>query len=99
MVTSSPTLIEIARKTEGAVLRALARKTQVAAAQECGVSDVRISRFVADSPDGGTLRLSEVAALFASLGLVAIESDAREVVTLPREELDALKTLARKGLE
>lgn len=98
MFGSSDTLADVARKTESAVLRALARKTQVAAARESGLSDVRVSRFVSDSPDGGVLRLGEVAALLAALGLVVVDSDAREVVTLPREELDALRTLARKAL-
>ena len=97
MAASSASHSEAARKTESAILRGLARTTQVAASQASGISDVRISRFVSDSPDGGTLHLGEVAALLAALGLVVVDGDAREVVTLPRDELDALRTLARKA--
>lgn len=82
------------RQTESAVLRALAERGQSTVAQATSISETRISRFKSD----GGLCLHEVAALLCSLGFALVDTASTEVVTVAREELDALKVLARRGL-
>lgn len=84
-----------ARQIESLVLRALAEKGQSSASSTTGVSETKISRW---KQDGG-LSLAEVSALLSALGLALIDTTTVEVVTVAREELDALRVLARRALQ
>jgi hypothetical protein len=97
MTAASPSVSDNARKIESAVLRALAERTQRNAAEAAGLSESRVSRFKGEGADGG-LHLPEVAALLAALGLCVIDGDAKELATLPRDEYEALRVLARRAL-
>lgn len=82
------------RQVESAILRALAEQGQSTIAQATGISETKLSRFKSD----GGLCLQEVATLLTTLGLAVIDTGSVEVATLPREELNALRVLARRAL-
>jgi hypothetical protein len=82
------------RQVESAILRALAEHGQATVAGATGISETKLSRFMSD----GGLSLSEVSILFTSLGLAVFDTGNAEVATVPREELNALRILARRGL-
>jgi hypothetical protein len=42
--------------------------------------------------------LHEVAAILAAMGLQVMDTSQAEAVTIPREDYDALRTLARRAL-
>lgn len=87
-----------ARKVESAVLRAFADLSQAEVSRATGISETRLSRFKSDASDGGGLSLPEVAAVLAALGLCVLRASHDELVTLPAEEVCALRTLARRYL-
>lgn len=82
------------RQVESAILRALAEHGQSKVAEATGISETKLSRFKSD----GGLCLAEVAHLLAALGIAVYDACSVEVATLPREELNALRTLARRAL-
>ncbi|HEY4530941.1 MAG TPA: CII family transcriptional regulator [Luteimonas sp.] len=82
------------RQVEAAILRALADKGQSKVAEATGISETKISRFKSD----GGLSLHEIAGLLSGLGLAIIDTGNTEVATIPREEFDALRVLARRAL-
>ena len=82
------------RQVESAILRALAEQGQSTVAQATGISETKLSRFKSD----GGLCLQEVAMLLTTLGLAVFDTGSVEVATLPREELNALRVLARRAL-
>ncbi len=82
------------RQIESAILRALADQGQATAAQATGISESKLSRFKSD----GGLSLQEVSNLLTSLGLAVIDTASKEVVTIPREEFEALRVLSRRAL-
>lgn len=86
---------ETARNIETMILRALAERTQSAVAESADVSATRLSRW--KSGEGG-MDLREVAAILGALGLQLVATGHSEAVTIPREDYDALRTLARRAL-
>lgn len=82
------------QQVESAILRALAEHGQSAVAQATGISETKLSRFKGE----GGLSLQEVSSLITALDLGVIDTGSREVVTIPREEFDALRVLSRRAL-
>jgi len=80
---------ERARKIQSIILQRLAAKTQTAIALELGVSEAKISRFKTDD-------LSEFSKILSILELKIVPDDS---VDVSQDEIDALKTFARKYLE
>ena len=90
---------ESARTIETCILRALAEVSQSTIASSTGISETRLSRFKNAAIDGGGLQLPEVAAVLAALGLTIFNAQPSEgLVTIPVDELAALRTLALKGI-
>jgi hypothetical protein len=77
------------------ILRQLAGVKNTTVAQAIGHDDGHVSRIA--SGERG-LRISELEAFMKSLGLRVVLCDG-EMVTMPKAEHEALKTLARKGLD
>ena len=90
--------VESARKIEAAILRAFADRGQRPVSEACDISESRLSRWKSGDMAGGGLHLAEVVKVLAALGLVTIEADGGELVTLARDEYQALTVLARKAL-
>ena len=82
------------RQVESAILRALAEQGQSTVAESTGLSETKLSRFKSD----GGLCLQEVAKLLTTLNLAVIDTGSKEVVTIAREEFDALRVLSRRAL-
>lgn len=82
-------LVEIARKNETMILRALADVKQAAVADAIGVSEATVSRF----KDG---ELERYARLLAAIGLKCVPLSMR---CFKQDEIEALLTLAKKQLE
>jgi len=77
------------------ILRQLAGVKNTTVATAIGHDDGHVSRIA--SGERG-LRINELEAFMKSLGLRVIQCDG-EIVSLPKAEHEALKTLARKGLD
>jgi len=88
-------MIADTRNTEALILRRLATVKNQAVGDAIGHDDSHVSRIAANERG---LRLRELEAFFKALGLRVIECDGA-TVTLPANELDALKLFARKALE
>lgn len=86
------------RNSESIILRRLADVSQADAARATGISESRLSRWKNNEANGGGLSLTETSAVLAALGLhpVLVGADA---VTIPAAEYEALRLLARKGLD
>lgn len=84
------TRAELANKNETAILRALARTTQKAVAEELGVSESLVSRM----KSGG--ELAKTAELLAVLGLELHEVGS---LHMRKEVAESLRVLAALGLE
>jgi len=82
------------QQVESSILRALAEQGQSKIAEATGISETKLSRFKSE----GGLCLQEVANLLTTLGLAVFDTGSVEVATLPREELNALRILARRAL-
>lgn len=89
---------ETARNIESEILRALAERGQSATASSAGITPTRLSRWKRTGSDGGGLFLSEVAEVLAALGMIVVDTTDSETVTVQRDELDALRVLARRAL-
>lgn len=89
---------ERARKIGSTILRAFADRGQRPVAEACEMSESKISRWKSGDLAGGGMHLEEVSCVLAALGLAVIEADANDLVTLSRDEYDALTSLARKAL-
>lgn len=87
-------MMNTTRQVESAILRALAEQGQSTVAQATGISETKLSRFKSD----GGLSLQEVSHLLTTLSLAVIDTGSTEVVTIPRDEFDALKVLSRRAL-
>lgn len=88
-----------ARKIESVILRSLSDRNQSETAAAVGISGVKLSRWTrANTGEGGGLHLPEISTLLAALDLCLLESSQGEMVTIPRDEYDALRTLARRLL-
>ena len=94
MTEASSTPVATTSKTESLVLRRLAGVKNVVVAQAIKHDEGHVSRIA--SGERG-LRLGELEAFLKALGLRIIECDG-QVVTLPAEEHEALRVLARKAL-
>lgn len=90
--------VESARKIEAAILRAFADRGQRPVSDVCDISESRLSRWKSGDAMGGGLHMNEVSRVLAALGLVLIECEAGDLVTISRDEHQALTTLARKAL-
>lgn len=88
-----------ARMNETQLLRSLADHGQEAVAERAGLSPTRLSRWKNAASDGGGLQLPEVSAVLAAMNLVIVDCRASDMVSIPRAEYEALRTLARKGCE
>ena len=86
-----------ARNLETAIRERLSRIGQKAVSEASGVDRTKICRMLNAEHRAG-LTIDELGGFLEALGLTVIESDG-ELVQLPREEYDALRTFARKGLE
>lgn len=86
---------ETARNIETTILRALAEHGQRETAEGSGLTTTRLSRWKKDDGNGGGLHLPIVAAVLAELGLAVVDTNDNEMITVPREEYEALRTLAR----
>lgn len=82
---------------ESMVLKRVAPLTQKKVAESIGVDATNFSRFLNNS--GHRLSFAEFCALFDVLELDVVAPGDDATVCLPREEYQALRTLARKGLE
>ncbi|MGK2829219.1 hypothetical protein ACSI5F_03820 [Ralstonia pseudosolanacearum] len=95
----------VADKNEIVVVRRIAQHTQKAVAEAIGVEPSNFSRF--HNARGHGLQLKKFCELLAFLGIdLSLLADddgaaaaAEEMVTIPRTQLDALRTLAMKALE
>jgi len=87
-------MIADTRNTEALILRRLATVKNQVVGEAIGHDDSHVSRIAANERG---IRLRELEAFFKALGLRVIECDGA-TVTLPADELDALKLFARKGL-
>jgi len=76
------------------ILRRFATVGQKAVALDTKIDDSMLSRFL--SGERG-LKLDQIGPVFDALGLRVVEADG-EIVSLPVEELNAYKLLARKAL-
>ena len=79
---------------EGLILRRVAGVKNATIAQAIGHDEGHVSRIT--SRERG-LRINELGAFFESIGLRVIECDG-PVVSLPEEELNSIRYLARKAL-
>lgn len=86
---------DTARNIETTILRALAERGQKETAIASDLTTTRLSRWKKDEGNGGGLHLPVVAVVLAELGLAVIDTQDNELVTVPRDEYDALRTLAR----
>ena len=82
---------------EALVLKALLRETQKKVAEAIGVEPTNFSRFI--NNNGHNLPFSKVCEMFDVLALEVVDPNDASMVCVSREELQALRTLARKGLE
>lgn len=82
---------------EALVLKALLRETQKKVAEAIGVEPTNFSRFI--NNNGHNLPFAKVCEMFDFLALEVVDPNDPSVVCVSREELQALRTLARKGLE
>ena len=82
---------------ESMVLNRVAPLTQKKVAERIGVDATNFSRFLNNS--GHRLSFAEFCALFEVLELDVVAPGDDSMVCLPRDEYQALRTLARKGLE
>lgn len=82
---------------EAMVLKRVAPLTQKRVAEAIGVEPTNFSRFLNNS--GHRLTFAEFCQLLDVLELDVVAPGDDSMVCLPREEYQALRTLARKGLE
>lgn len=82
---------------ETMVLKHVAPLTQKKVAEAIGVEATNFSRFI--NNNGHSLPFAKVCELLEYLGLEVIAPSDDSMVCLSREEYQALRTLARKGLE
>lgn len=88
-----------ARKIETVILRTLSERNQTETATAIGVTGARLSRWkMIDSGQGGGLHLPDVAELLATIGLAVVDTNNADLITLSRDEYNALRTLARRSL-
>lgn len=87
-----------AHELETSILKTLSEKGQSKASEVSGISETRLSRFKGDCKNGGGLSLGEFAKVLHALGMTVFDASSTEVVTVRREELEALKVLARRAL-
>ncbi|MGT2493096.1 CII family transcriptional regulator [Cupriavidus basilensis] len=82
---------------ESAVLSRVAPMTQKRVAELIGVEPTNFSRFL--NNNGHSLSFAKVCQLFEVLELDVVAPGDGNVVCLPRAEYEALRCLAKKGLE
>lgn len=80
-------------------MRSLADHGQDVVAERAGISACRLSRWKNSAGDGGGLHMAEVSAVLAAMNLTIVDCRASDMVSIPRAEYVALRTLARKGCE
>ena len=80
--------------TESLMLRRVAEVTQVKVANTLGRDSSYVSRFFART---GGLHIDELEDVFSTLGLKLIQCE-EDTVTLPKEQYEALRILAKKGI-
>lgn len=85
-----------ANKLQTLVLQRLAISSNREASKAIAVDESKLSRF---TTGGAGLTLEQVAALFEHLGITAAAGADGDLVTVPRRKYEALRTLAREGLE
>jgi len=81
-------------KIESIILRKIASAKNISVAQSIGHDESFVSRLA--SGERG-IKLCELEGLFNALGLKLIECNG-DVVSMPKEEAEALRVLARKTL-
>ncbi len=84
----------ITNKTHQLLLQRVAEKSQAAVANAIGRDVSTVSRFF--SGQGG-IHIDEMEDLFDVLGLKIIECEG-DIVSLPKEHFEALRTIARRGI-
>lgn len=77
------------------ILRQIASVKNSTVAEAIGHDESHVSRVTSDERG---LKISELENFFTALGLRVIQCDG-QVVQLPKQELEALRVLARKALE
>ncbi|MEF3066328.1 CII family transcriptional regulator [Pandoraea apista] len=88
------------RTVESVILEKIAPITQKTVAEDIGVNNTNLSRYLSDK--GHRLSFPEVCALLDRIGITgdalaaAVGSD--RVVVIAREEYDSLRFFARKGI-
>ena len=82
---------------ETMVLNRVAPMTQKRVAEAIGIEATNFSRFLNNS--GHRLSFAEFCRLFEVLELDAVAPGDASIVCVPRDEYDALRCLAKKGLE
>lgn len=85
---------ENARNLQTSLLQRISRRTQTQVADAAGIDKSAMCRIV--SGERGVF-LHELYDLLDALDLAVVECDG-EVVSVPSEEMEALRVLARKGL-
>ena len=83
-------------KIQSLILRRLAQEGQRRTADAIGVNDSQLSRFTGG--DAG-LKFDQLCQMLAELGLTVVQSAGGETVTITAEKYNALRVLAREGLE
>lgn len=78
------------------LLQAIASRHQVVVASESNIDKYAIHRIT--SGERG-VKLEELEMFLSALGMAVIECENGETVTIPKAKYDALRTLAREGLE
>ena len=90
--------VESARKISATILRSFADSGQRPISEATDISESRLSRWKSGDQMGGGLHMDEVARVLDALGLAVIDANAGELVTLSKDEHQALTVLARKAL-
>lgn len=92
---SKPERCAMARNLESALRERISRLSQLEVANRTGIEKTAIHRLVVGERG---IYLDEVHDVLHALGMAAIECDG-DLVSLPKAEYDALRTLAKRGLE
>jgi len=87
----------MARNLETTIRERISRIGQLEVAGMADIDKTKLNRCLSQTAPAG-ICIHEMYDFMAALGLGVIECDDPEMVSLPRTELEALQTLARKAL-